>query len=200
MPGPRTPRHVALIKRGGIVSAGELRENGIHSEQVRRLVAAGKLERVARGLYAAPNVDLGEHTSLALAAKAVPNGVICLLSALRFHGIGTQLPAETWVAVRRGDAVPRALPPSIHIIKVSDPAFADGQNKVLVHRIQVRVYTPAKTVVDCFKFRGAIGLDVALEALRESLRLKLATRDAIWKHAQICRVARVMRPYLEATV
>jgi predicted transcriptional regulator of viral defense system len=163
------------------------------------LVAAGKLQRVSRGLYTLPHADLGEHASLVLAAKAVPDGVICLLSALRFHGIGTQLPAETWVAVRRGATVPRALPPGIRIIKVSAPAFNEGQQTVRVRRIPVRVYGPAKTVADCFKFRGTVGLDVALEALREALRLKLATRDAIWQHAQVCRVARVMLPYLEAT-
>jgi predicted transcriptional regulator of viral defense system len=198
-PSPSTPRAVALVGRNDIATAGDLRRKGIHHEQVRRQVEAGHLVRVARGLYSSPSADLGEHASLALAAKAVPHGVICLLSALRFHGIGTQLPAETWVAVCRGDAIPRALPPGIRIIRVSAPAFEDGQKAVLVQRIRARVYDPAKTVADCFKFRSVVGLEVALEALREALRLKLATRDAIWRHAQVCRVARVLQPYLEAT-
>lgn len=196
---PPAPCAVTLVGQSGIATAGDLRRKSIHHEQVRRLVESGQLVRVARGLYSPPRVDLGEHASLALAAKAVPRGVICLLSALRFHGIGTQLPFETWVAVRRGDAIPRALPPGIRIIRVAAPAFEDGQNEVAVQQIRVRVYDPAKTVADCFKFRNAVGLDAALEALREALRLKLATRDAIWQHAQVCRVAQVLRPYLEAT-
>ena len=189
---------VTLIDKRGVATAEELRQSGIHPEQTRRLIADGQLIRLARGIYSTPTADLGEHASLIVAAMAVPHGVICLLSALRFHGIGTQLPAETWVAIRRRDAVPRSLPPGIRIVSVSEPAFSAGIEEVMIHRHAVRVYGPAKTVADCFKFRGAIGLEAALEALRETLRRKLATRDAIWRHAKTCRVTRTLLPYLEA--
>lgn len=189
----------AIVGRRGLVTTAELRRQGIHHEQVRRLVSTGELVRIARGLHLAADADLGEHASLIQAAVAIPDGVICLLSALRYHGIGTQLPAETWIAIRRGRTMPRSVPAGLLIVKVSEPAFSDGVDAVRLHGHSLRITSPAKTVADCFKFRGRIGLDTALEALRDVLRRKLATRDAVWRHAQICRAGRIIRPYLEAT-
>jgi predicted transcriptional regulator of viral defense system len=191
--------HVLRIAtRAGVVHAREVRTAGISHEYLRRMCAAGHLVRVGRGLYMPTVGGLSEYSSLVLCAKAVPKGVVCLISALRFHGVGTQLPSETWVAIQRGNAVPRIRTPRLHVIRMSGLSFSAGQEMHQLNGVRVKVYSVAKTVADCFKFRAQVGLDVALEALRESIRLKKATRDAIWRHANHCRVANIIRPYLEA--
>jgi predicted transcriptional regulator of viral defense system len=187
-----------MAMRTGVVHAREVRVAEISHEYLRRMLISGKLVRVGRGLYMPAGGDLNEHSSLILCVKAVPKGVICLISALRFHGIGTQLPNETWVAIRRGDAVPRIHRPRLRVIKMSDLSFSNGQETHSVDGVRLRIYSAAKTVADCFKFRRQVGLDVALEALRESIRLKKATRDEIWRHASHCRVTNIIRPYMEA--
>src|SRR6266404_4964528 len=146
----------------------------IYPQEISRLVGKGQLIRVGRGRYMLPEAEHSENLGLALVAAAVPQSVICLLSALRFHGIGTQAPHEVWIAVAQGAARPRV----------------DG--------VPVRIYSPAKTVADCFKFRNKIGHDVAIEALREPLRAKRCTREELWAAGKVCRVSTVIRPYLEA--
>jgi predicted transcriptional regulator of viral defense system len=163
-----------------------------------RLVESGELERIVRGVYRLPEYPLTEHHGLAIVGAAVPHGVICLLSALQFHGIGTQLPSEVWIAIDRRARRPALKYPPLRIVRYSGAALTEG---VESHRIEgqtVRVYNVAKTVTDCFKYRNKIGLDVALEALREARRAKEASADALWRYAKINRVANVMRPYLEA--
>lgn len=197
-PVTASDRVLKMATRAGVIHAREVRSAGISHEYLRRMVFAGQLVRVGRGLYMPTIGSLSEHSSLVLCAKAVPKGVICLISALRFHGVGTQLPSETWVAIQRGDAIPRIHAPRLRVIKMSGPSFSAGQETYSVDGVRVRIYSAAKTVADCFKFRAHVGLDVALEALRESIRLKKATRDEIWRHAHHCRITNIIRPYLEA--
>ena len=187
-----------LARRRQGVTARELAAAHIHRQVLSRLVESGEIERVARGVYRLPEHPLTENYGLAMASAVVTHGVICLLSALQFHGIGTQLPSEVWIAIDRRARRPALKYPPLRIVRYSGAALTEG---VESHRIEgrtVRVYNVAKTVADCFKYRNKIGLDVALEALREARRAKQASADALWRYAKINRVANVMRPYLEA--
>ena len=153
-----------------------------------------------RGLYKLPAQPITEHHGLAMAASSVPQGVVCLLSALQFHGIGTQLPSEIWIAVDRRSRRPTLKYPPLRIFRFSGDALTEG---VDLHRIEgqsVRVYAVTKTLADCFKYRNKIGLDVALEALRAAWRARQFTMDELDRYARVCRVQRVMQPYLEALV
>jgi predicted transcriptional regulator of viral defense system len=193
-------RTLRLARRRGGLAARELAEAGIHRQILSRLVESGELERVARGLYRVPDQPLTEHHGLAVASAAVPHGVICLLSALAFHGIGTQLPHEIWMAIERRARRPTLRHPPLRIVRPSGRAFSEG---IETHRVEgqtVRVYGVAKTLADCFKYRNKIGLDVALEALREAWRARRFTMEDLERYAAICRVQRVMRPYVEAVV
>jgi predicted transcriptional regulator of viral defense system len=176
----------------------ELTSRGIHPEEIRRLWRKGLLVRSSRGVYHLPNAEFSGNLSLAEVAKRVPRGVICLLTALRFHGVGTQMPPEVWLALHRRAARPRLDRPRLRVVRFSGQAFTEGVEQHTADHVSVRVYSIAKTVADCFKYRNKIGLDVALEALREALKRRKITMDEIWKYARICRVARVMQPYLEA--
>lgn len=191
-------RTLKLARRRQGVTTRELAAAGIHRQVLSRLVESGELERVVRGVYRLPEHPLTEHHGLAMVSAVVPHGVICLLSALQFHGIGTQLPSEVWIAIDRRARRPALKYPPLRIVRYSGAALTEG---VESHRLEgqtVRVYNVAKTVADCFKYRNKIGLDVALEALREARRAKKASADALWRYAKINRVANVMRPYLEA--
>ncbi len=173
---------------------------GIHRQVLSRLVREGELERVARGCYRLSEAPITEHHGLALAAAAVPHGVVCLLSALSFHGIGTQLPHEVWIAIDRRARRPSLPYPPLRVLRFSGEALTEA---IETHRIEgerVRVYSVAKTIADAFKYRNKIGLDVALEALREAWRARRFNMDEIHRVARVCRVERVMRPYLEALV
>ncbi len=193
-------RTLRLARRRGGVAARELAAAGIHRQALTRLVQSGDLERVARGLYRVPGRPFTEHHGLVVASAAVPHGVVCLLSALAYHGIGTQLPHEVWIAIERRARRPALRHPPLRIVRPSGEAFSTG---VEMHRVEggmLRVYGVAKTIADCFKYRNKIGLDVALEALREAWRARRFTMDDLERYATICRVQRVMRPYLEALV
>ena len=198
--GGKTGQILELARNSGVVSTAEVRSLGIHHEYLRQMCAKGELVRVGRGMYSLPDADVTTHHGLAQAAKAIPKGVICLLSALRFHEIGTQAPHEIWIALDRRAARPRARHPKTRIVRFSGKALTKGVDQHTIEGIQVRIYTPAKTVADCFKYRNKIGLDVALEALREVLRCRKCSTDELWKYAKICRVTNTMRPYMEATV
>jgi len=186
-----------LARKRPLLHARDLAEKRLPTVMLTRLVAAGKLQRVTRGVYSLPGRTLSEHRSLAEIALRVPRGVICLLSALRLHDIGTQAPFETWLALAHR-AVPPRLDHSIRIVRMSGHALTYGVDQMMVDGVAVRVFNVAKTVADCFKYRNKIGLDVALEALRESRRAKKVKMDDLWQAARVCRVANVMRPYLEA--
>jgi predicted transcriptional regulator of viral defense system len=193
-------RLLRLARRHGSVSRREVTEANIHTKTLSRLVRAGTLERVARGRYRLPNAPVTEHHGLALVAAAAPKAVICLLSALSFHQIGTQLPHEVWIALDRRSRRPSLRYPRLRVVRFGGDALTEA---IETHRIEgetVRVYNVTKTIADTFKYRNKIGLDVALEALREAWRARRFTMDKMYRYARICRVERVMRPYLEALV
>lgn len=193
-------RLLALARRRGIITAQDAGRAGIHSQQITRLLAHGVIERVARGQYRLAERPVTEHHALVVAARAVPRGVICLLSALGFHGVGTQLPADIWIAIERRARAPATRQLSLKVVRFSGAAFTEG---VESHRIEgetVRVYSVAKTLADLFKHRNKVGLDVVLEALREAWRERKFTMEALDRTARVCRVERVIRPYLEALV
>jgi predicted transcriptional regulator of viral defense system len=164
------------------------------------MVERGLLTRIDKGIYALPDADFGESQTLAEAAVRVPQGVVCLLTAIRFHEIGMQDPFEIWMAIDNKAHRPRISYPPLRIVRFSGEAFAAGVEAHVIEGVTVRIYSAAKTVADCFKYRNKVGLDVALEALRECLRQRKSTVDEIWRYAKICRVNNVMRPYLEAMV
>jgi predicted transcriptional regulator of viral defense system len=189
-----------LARARGVLRPRELAELGLSREVLRRLEADGLLERRARGVYLPTGVDRSEHETLAVSAARVPHGVVCLLSALRFHALTTQNPSEIWLAIDRRARLPKEPDLPLHIVRFSGEALSAGVATHEIDRISVQVYAPAKTVADCFKYRRKIGLDVALEALREYLRSPGRSMDELWTYAGICRVQKVMRPYLEAMV
>jgi predicted transcriptional regulator of viral defense system len=189
---------LALAKRKGILRVKDLRAAHIHPEYLRRLCERGTLIRIGRGLYMPADAQPTANVSLAQAARRVPHGIVCLLSALRFHEIGTANPFEVWIALARDVRRPQVEYPPLRTMRFSGKALIEGVERHRIESVQVKVYSPAKTVADCFKYRNKIGLDVAIEALRDCLRSRKSTRDQLWQYAKICRVTEVMRPYLEA--
>ena len=187
-----------LVKKAGILRPRDLDPYGIPRIYLSRLHAAGKLQRIGRGLYVLSGSEVSEHRSLVEACKRVPNGVVCLLSALRFHELTTQSPFEVWIAIGEKAWRPRVEYPPLRIVRFSSAALNAGAEAHQIDGVSVFVYTLAKTVVDCFKYRNKIGLDVAIEALRECWRSQRCTMDELWQYAKICRVQNVMRPYLES--
>jgi len=180
------------------VTTCEIAAAGIHRQALTRLVEAGKLERVARGLYRLPAQAATEHHGLVLASIAMPQATVCLLSALQFHQIDTQLPSQVWIAIDRRARQPSLTYPPLRVMRYSGESLTAGLE---THRLEgrtVRVYSVAKTLADCFKYRNKIGLDVALEALRDAWRARRFSMDDLHRQAGICRVQRVMQPYLEA--
>lgn len=193
-------RLLELARQRTVITAADVARAGIHSQQITRLVADGTLERIARGQYRLAERPITEHHGLVVASRAVPRGVICLLSALDFHGIGTQLPPEIWIAIERGSRSPAARPFPFRVVHFGGAAFTEGVETHLIEGEEVRVYSVAKTLADLFKQRNKVGLEVALEALREAWRERRFTMEALDRAARVCRVERVMRPYIEATV
>lgn len=163
-----------------------------------RLVQNGRLQRVARGVYALPDQLLSEHCSLAEVALRVPRGVICLLSALRVHGLGTQAPGQVWLAIPHNSPTPRVHKPPLRAIRMSGAALTEGIEPVWVDGVEVPVFNVAKTITDCFKYRNKIGIDVAIAALREGWAQRKVTMDELFHYASIDRVSNVMRPYMES--
>jgi len=191
---------IEIIREYGILRPRDLDQYGIRKEYLWHLWKMGIIERVGRGLYRFPDAPITEHHTLAEAAKRVPKGVVCLLSALQYNGITTQAPFQVWIAIERKAWRPRDDYPAIRIVRFSGRAFTEGRKIHRIGCVDVQVYEPAKTVADCFKYRNKVGLDVALEALRECWRNRLCTMDDLWRYAKICRVQKVMRPYMESLV
>jgi len=187
-----------LARARKLLRARDVSHQGLPTIALTRLVQAGKLERVARGLYGVPGTKTSEHRSLAEVSARVPKGVVCLLSALRVHEIGTQAPFEVWIAIPQHMVTPRLDQPEIRVVRMSDEALVEGVERRTIDGVKVPVFSAARTVVDCFRFRNKIGLDVALEALRDGWRQRKFTLDDLWRHATRGRVANVMRPYIEA--
>lgn len=197
---PQTTEHAVLhlAQQRQLLRARDLLEQGLPTITLTRLVSSGKLERVARGVYSLPDQSISEHRSLAEVAIRVPRGVVCLLSALRAHDIGTQAPLEVWLTIPHHMLSPKLNQPSLRVVRMSGKSLTEGIEKMIIDGVAVPVFNPAKTIADCFKFRNKIGPDVALEALREGWRKRKVTMDDLWHYATINRVANVMRPYLEA--
>lgn len=193
-------RVLDLARKGGILRPRDLQTKGLPKDYLWRLHKQEKLEKVGRGMYAMPGAALSEHQTVVQAALRVPHGVVCLLSALRFHDVTTQSPFEIWMAIDVKARAPKEEIIPLRIVRFSGKALTTGVEAHSIERVTVRVYNPAKTVADCFKYRNKIGLDVAIEALRDCWRKKKATSDELWHYAKVCRVARVMRPYLESVV
>lgn len=189
---------LALARKRPLLRARDLAEHALPTIALTRLVAAGKLERVARGIYCLPGRRLSEHSSLAEVSLQVPRGVICLLSALRMHELGTQAPFEVWIAIPQNAPAPRVDLPSLRIVRMSGNALAEGIEIRNIDGVKVPIFSAEKTIADCFKFRNKIGLDVALEALRDGWSRSVLSMDELTRHAAIDRVANVMRPYLES--
>lgn len=197
-PGARITKKVLdLLEKHGSMRPKDLMTMGISREMLRYLYKKRLIDRVGRGLYQLSGQML-EHRSLIEAAKLAPKGVICLLSALRFHEIGTQEPYEVWMALPNKAWRPRIKTILFRFVYPSEKVFSEGIQVVQLPGGTIRIYNPAKTVVDTFKFRNKIGLDVAVEALRGCLRSRKATRDELWHYARICRVQKIMKPYIEA--
>ena len=191
-------RLLRLARTRKLLRARDVVQHGLPTITLTRLVQSGKLERVARGLYSTPGAAMSEHRSLAEVAARVPKGVVCLLSALRVHEIGTQAPFEVWLAIPSQMVTPRLDQPALRIVRMSDSALADGVRRIEVDGVQVPVFDAAKTVVDCFKFRNKIGIDVAVEALKDYRRLRKGTVDELWRQADRLRMSKVIRPYWDA--
>jgi predicted transcriptional regulator of viral defense system len=189
-----------FVRERGTLRPRDLAERGIPRDYLDRLHRRGLIERVGRGLYAWPESDFSEHHSLVEAVQQVPQGVVCLLSALRFHELTTQLPHEVWLALPPKAWKPSVAYPPLRIVRFSGAALSEGIERHPIEGTTIAVYGVAKTVADCFKYRNKIGLDVALEALRDCWRQKRCTMDDLWQAARICRMGNVMRPYLEALV
>jgi len=187
-----------LIRRRGTLRARDLADSKIPRSVLRRMVADGVLANPERGLYVLADAEPSQHQSLIEANIRVPHGVACLLSALQFHGLTTQAPFEVWMAIGESARRPTVTNPPLRIVRFSGAALTMGVEEHIVDGVKIRVYSPAKTVADCFKYRNKIGLDVSLEALRDCWRQKRATMDDLHRAAVVCRVARVIQPYLES--
>lgn len=198
MKKPLLDRLIELANAAGLLRARDLASHGIARTYLGLAVQQGRLKRVGRGLYALADAPIIENITLAEVCKRVPQGVICLLTALRFHELGTQNPPDVWLAIRSNDRRPRLEYPRLRIVRFSERAMTEGVEKRKIGGVIVRITSPAKTVADCFKYRNKIGLDVAIEAMRECVRQRRCPTAELWKQAQGCRVANIMRPYLEA--
>ena len=180
------------------VSARELSAAGVPPRVLSRMAASGRLRRVGRGLYTGIEASPSAHQSVIEVTKQAPKAVVCLLSALEIHEVGVQAPFEVWIALPAGTHAPKGIGTAIRVTRLSGAAFSEGIETVMLDGAPVRVYTLAKTITDCFKLRSKVGLDVALEALREAWKARKVTMDDLSRYAKVNRMSNVMRPYLEA--
>lgn len=195
---PAAARILSLARKSGVIRTADITAVGIPRVELTRLERSGQLVRAARGIYRLPNADITEHHALAEASARVQHGVVCLLSALRFHEMTTQQPFEVWLAIDPKSRKPALDSPPLRIVRFSPQARRIGVDRHMVEGVSVAVTSPARTVVDCFRYRSKIGLDVALEALREYRRAHRRGMDALWKIATAMGAMNVIRPYAES--
>lgn len=188
----------AVLTARGMARLAELREAGVTAATMTRMERDGEVIRLARGLYQLPDAPLDTHHSLAEAAKRVPKGVVCLVSALAFHGLTDQLPSQVWLAIGQKDWSPKSDGTPIRLVRFTDGLLSENVETHSVEGVSVKVFGAAKTIADCFRYRNKIGLSVAIEGLQEALRQRKATPDAIARHAERGAVATVILPYLVA--
>lgn len=199
----QTPvEHAKTVFRrsGGLLRMAEAVEAGIHRRTLRAMVEQGGLERVSRGLYRLADAAPPAHPDLVAVAAKVPDGVICLISALAFHELTTEIPHEVYLAIRRTARPPSIDYPPVRSFRFSDASFSAGIEKHEDGPVTLRVYSREKTLADCFKYRNKIGLETCLEALHAYRGLRGFDADALFRYAKVCRVANVMRPYIEAVL
>lgn len=196
--GSQRERAIDLLRMKGIARLTELRDAGVTAATVGRMVRAGDLNRLARGLYQLPDAPLDANHSLAEAAKRVPKGVVCLVSALAYHELTDQLPRAVWMAVGTKDWMPKEGRPAMRIVRFTDALLTDEVVTIYIENVPVKIFGVAKTIADCFRHRRKVGLTVALEGLQEALRQRKASPAEIACHAKRGGVATVVRPYLEA--
>lgn len=198
MPKTQEAQVLQYIQRHGLIRPQDLQVRGWARTYLQRLEKKGQINRVSRGLYTAVQTDFTENHSTAEVCKRVPHAVVALLSALKFHNLTTQMPFEIWIAIDVKARKPAIEYPPIRVVRFSGKALSEGIASHKVEGVMVRVYNIPKTIADCFKYRHKIGLDVAIEALKQCREQRLASNDELWQYARICRVANVMQPYLQA--
>ncbi|VAW50305.1 Protein co-occurring with FIG00645039: hypothetical protein with HTH-domain [hydrothermal vent metagenome] len=191
---------IDLVRGQSVIRPRDLKEHSLPKDYLYILAQEGVIERVGRGLYQWPNKDLGRHHSLVEISKLAPNAVVALLSALNYHNMTTQNPHQIWLAIDRKAWRPEISYPPVRFVTMSAESLHSGVETHSIEGVSIKVFNPAKTVVDCFKYRGKVGLDVALEALREGWSARKFTIDELQGYAKICRVQKVMQPYLESLV
>lgn len=195
---PAELKTLRLLRKQGIVRPRELASIGVHRTQLQRLVREGLVEQVSRGIYTLANYEPSPDVAVAIVAKRVPEAVICLLTALRLHGLTTQQPREVWIALPEKARKPELDYPPVRVARFSGAALSDGIEHRKVDGVSVAIYSAAKTVADCFKYRNKIGVDIAVEALRDYTRRERGGADALARYAKICRVSKVIQPYLDS--
>ena len=196
--GSHCQKILDLAHLHGLIRPRDLTQNGVPRVALTRLVRQGLLIRVGRGLYALPDRPITENISLAEVSRKCPQGIVCLLSALRVHELTTQSPFEVWLAIPNKSRPPKMEYPPLRIVRFSGMALTEGIDEQEIEGVPVRITNVARTVVDCFKYRNKIGLEVALEALKEAWYNKQTNMDELWHYASTCRVTNIIRPYLES--
>ena len=194
----KSERIVELAKKYGVLRPKDLVPHGIQAEYLRRLCDKGQIKKVGRGSYVLSDTEMSTALSLAIVGRAVPNGVICLQSALAFHGIGDQPAREVFVAIERRAARPRVDYPEVRVARLGGPAFTEGAETHAIESVKVKIYSLEKTLADLFKFRNKIGPHIAVDALRASMADRSINMKKLWHYAKLCRVERVMKPYVDA--
>ena len=193
-------RALDLLMARGMVRLKDFRAEGIAPETIARLVREDAIIRAARGLYQLPDAEFEAAHTLAEAAALVPKGIVCLISALQFHDLTLQMPSAVWMAIERTAWRPRIDYPRIRFVRFTGQFLINGVTRHRIEGVDVPITDPARTIVDCFRYRGKVGLNVALEGLREGLRRRAFTSDELWRFARDARVWSIMRPYVEAMV
>lgn len=189
---------IEIISKSGMARLRELKAAGIPEVVVARLTRAGRVVRLARGLYQLPDADLQTSHTLAEVAKIVPKGVICLISALVYHELSLQMPPFVWVAIEVHTRQPKHRYPPMRFVRFGKKAMTEGIERHVIEGVPIKITSPAKTIVDCFRFRNKIGVDIAISAMREALHKRRCTPDEIIRHARSLRIASIVQPYLEA--
>ena len=191
---------LSMAQQRGVLRARDLQAAGVHRVLLTRLTINGQLEKIGRGLYRLPEASRSEHEGMTIVANRSSQAVFCLLTALQFHGLTTQLSRQIWIAMPQDSHTPKIDYPPVRMAQFTGKAYSEGIESFKQDNIRLNVYCIAKTIADCFKHRNKIGLDIALEALKEAWQQKRISMDELWHYAKICRVSNVMRPYLDATV
>ena len=189
-----------IATRNGIINARDVESAGISRNYLYSLQKNGLLKKIEHGIYMPKTIQISENFDFLEVAKRVPKAVFCLISALVFHQLTTEIQHEIWIALPKGSWIPKIHYPPINISFVSLSPYTYGIEEHKINDAAIRIYSPAKTVADCFKFRSKVGLDVAIEGLKEALRTKKATPDEIMRAAKVNRVTKIIQPYLEALI